>query len=382
MAVEPGSGFGDAAEAYLSGLRTAAVPVSWVPMGWGSWEWGDPRQLSPVPWPPSPRARHADIARLDVRHDVVVVHTPPLWRHQLTTQQPHLVAYTAWEADAVPKERVELLNHYSKVLVPSKFNRDVLVNSGVSVPIVAVPHIARERELGLPLEIRGTTPETYVLCVIGTWCTRKAMDETVLAYLDAFTDDDDVLLVVKTTPEDHLALARNTNRQRLGGHYARPSTWFTLAKLLAGRRKPPRLHLITDHWPRSRIEALHARADCYVCLSRGEAWGLTAFDAAAHATPIVVTGWGGSLEFLPARYPYLVEYDLIPTNHDRTDDWIDLAPDRRWARARHDHAVQLLRHVYQSRDEAQTWGRQLQRHVTRTFASETVTSCLLAALLP
>jgi glycosyltransferase involved in cell wall biosynthesis len=381
MAVEPGTGFGDAAEAYLSGLRTAAVPVSWIPMGWGSRKWGDPRQLSPVPWPPPPGTQHADIAGADVNHDVVVVHTPPLWHQQLATQHAQLVAYTAWEADAVPRDRVELLNHYSKVLVPSQFTRDVLVSSGVHVPIVAVPHIARERALGPPLEIRDATPDTYVFCVIGTWCTRKAMDETVVAYLDAFTDHDDVLLVVKTTPEDHLALARNTDRQRLGGQHA-GSTWLTLAKLLAGRRKPPRLHLITDHWPRSRIDALHARTDCYVCLSRGEAWGLTTFDAAAHATPVVVTGWGGSIEFLPRRYPYLVEYDLIPTNHDRIDDWIELAPDRRWARARHDHAVQLLSHAYHARDEARMWGRQLQRHVTRTFASEVVTPRLLAALRP
>jgi glycosyltransferase involved in cell wall biosynthesis len=110
-----------------------------------------------------------------------------------------------------------------------------------------------------------------------------------------------------------------------------------------------------QHWPQSAIDALHARADCFVSLSRGEGWGLTAFDAGIAGTPVVITGWGGSPEFLPDGYPYLVDFDLVPTDSDPKDDWIDVAPDRRWARARREHAVELLRAIVREPDVAKSW---------------------------
>jgi glycosyltransferase involved in cell wall biosynthesis len=367
-----GSGFGDACEAYLSALRAADVPVTWTPLGHGSWAWGDPSQRAPIDRPEVPDAVHADLVGRPVDYDVVVVHAPPLWHEGWRDEEPGrwIVACTAWEPDVVPADRVELLNRYDAVLVPSRFNRDVLVASGVRVPVRAVPHIARRPDPGEPLELPGAGPGTTVFVVIGPWITRKALADTISAYLDAFTADDDVLLVVKTTPEDHIAMGAGVRR----------TTGQTLARMLVQRRDAPRVHLAVRHWPPKAIDALHARADCFVSLSRGEGWGLTAFDAGIAGTPVVVTGWGGTPEFLPEGYPYLVDFDLVPTDSDPKDDWIDVAPDRRWARARRQHAVELLRTVHRQPDVARAWGARLREHIVTTYSPDTVTPLLLDAL--
>ncbi len=86
-------------------------------------------------------------------------------------------------------------------------------------------------------------------------------------------------------------------------------TWYTLAHALAGRADLPRIVLSTRGLDRAGIDALHAAGDCFVSLSRGEGWGLGAFDAGSHGHPIVVTGWGGTLDMLPTGYPYCVDYE-------------------------------------------------------------------------
>ena len=102
--------------------------------------------------------------------------------------------------------------------------------------------------------------------------------------------------------------------------------------------------------------------------------------AAASGNPAIVTGWGGTREFWPEGYPYLVDYDLIPTTDDQPDAWWQPRPGERWARARVAHAAALLRHVYRHRDEARSWGRAARSHVLENFGRTEITRRLLRAL--
>jgi hypothetical protein len=130
------------------------------------------------------------------------------------------------------------------------------------------------------------------------------------------------------------------------------------------------------------MDDLHRGGDCYLSLSRGEGWGLGAFDAAAWGNPVVVTGWGAAPEFLPGGYPYFVEYDLIATTSDSSDALWQPRPGERWAKARVSHGATLLRHVYEHRAEAEAWGRRSQSHVLGNFDSISVTRQLVAAVDP
>jgi glycosyltransferase involved in cell wall biosynthesis len=376
LSVGPGSGLGDAAEVYLSGLRAAGIPVSWTPLGWPSPVWGT--VYGPVSATSLNGTTHRDIADIPVPHDTVVVCSTPLWHEQLRveTEARQLVAYTAWETDRLPAASVGILNRYDRVLVPSRFNADVFAASGVTVAVFVVPHIARARvSTGAP----PRSDEKFVFYMISTWTTRKAILDTVSAYLAAFTAADQVRLVIHTTPEDLVARARV-------GHGAAPAeahhrtTWFTLAEALAGREDAPEISLSTNPLRREQIEALHARGDCFVSLSRGEGWGLGAFDAAVFGNPVIVTGWGGTLDFLPPDYPYCVDYDLVSTMAEEADDWWRPVAGERWAKARIEHAASLMRHVYEHQDQARESGRTLQSTVSTTFAEPRVTHQLIGAL--
>jgi glycosyltransferase involved in cell wall biosynthesis len=378
LSVGPGSGYGDASEAYLSGLQGAGVPVSWTPLGWPSPSWNAPH--GPVAPADLDGATHADIADRRIEHDTVVVYSTPLWHDALATEASgrRLIAYTTWETDRLPPESVTILNRYDHVLVPSRFNAAVFRSSGVNAPITVIPHIRRPAKHPGPGDDRRMD-RTFVFYLIATWSTRKAILDTVSAYLEAFTATDDVALILHTTPVDQIAAARRArSRAPLPRHHE--ATWYTLAQALAGRRQAPKITLSTRRLPRAEVDALHTQGDCFVSLSRGEGWGLGAFDAGSYGNSVVVTGWGGTLEFLPAGYPYLVHYDLVPTTNEEPDAWWEPHAGEHWAKARTDHAATLMRHVFDHRDEARDWGSTLRSNVNADFSQADVTRRLIAAL--
>lgn len=363
----------------MSGLRAAGIPVSWTPMEWAANEWGEP--LGPSPDPDVEGLRHGDIARRRIEHDAVVVHTTPVWHEQLAREARGrlLAAFTTWETDQLAPDWVATLNHYDRVIVPSQFNALVFASSGVTKPIRVVPHIARALPPahGQARRHRGTPK--FVFYTIATWSTRKAILDTVEAFVSAFSADDDVVLVIHTTPEDLVEIARPLERGERRAPW-RLTSWAALANALGGRQELPEIVLSTRQLTDAEIDALHLSGDCFVSLSRGEGWGLGAFDAGAFANPVVVTGWSATNEFLPPGYPYRVEYDLVPTIGETRDAlWAPRAGER-WAKARVPHAAALLRQVFERRDEARRWGRALQMNVCENFNSERVTRGLLAAL--
>jgi glycosyltransferase involved in cell wall biosynthesis len=382
LAYPPGSGFGEAAEDYISALRAGGIPVSWNPLAWGSDAWGPLHQLAPFTGRSYGPFRHDDICNLPIAPDTILVHSPPLWYEPWAREEPapRRIACTTYETDRLPAERVAILNRYDLVLVPSTHNREAFRQSGVRPPIQVIPHISRPAHEVRVGGLDSLTDDLFVFYTINTWTARKALPETILAFLETFTAQDRVALVVKTTAEDHVALERSKRGLAIGDSRHAGTTSWSLARLLAGRRNPPRVHLIAGEVPRQLIDELHTRGNCFLSLARGEGWGLGAFEAAAYGNPVVVTGWGGQVDFLPREYPYCVDYRLVPAVEDEPDDWFHPEPSERWARPDFGHAGALMRRVFQERAEAGRWGARLADHVTQNFSAEIIGPQLVSAI--
>ena len=275
------------------------------------------------------------------------------------------VAHTVWETDRIPAHWPELLNLADLVVVPSAWNCAVFAEGGVHVPTIAVPHVVCE-----PIDIETAPPlglpdDLLVFYTIGRWDERKAMFHTVRAFLDAFDADDPVMLVVKTGIGIEMPPAADFG----GANRLRWTTGWQLAAIVSRYPNPARVQLEVETWSRARVDALHTRGDCYVSLARGEGWGIGAFDACAYGNPVVATGWGGVLEYLKADGASLVEYDLVPVQHNA---FASYSPDQRWAEPRLEHAVELLRDVARDPAAARARAAPLRDRVLRDFAPDVV----------
>jgi glycosyltransferase involved in cell wall biosynthesis len=103
----------------------------------------------------------------------------------------------------------------------------------------------------------------------------------------------------------------------------------------------------------------------YISLCRSEGWGLGAFNAAALGKPVIMTGFGGQLDYLLPEYAYLVDYTLVPV--EDSNGRPSYCKDQRWAEPSLSHASILMRHVFENREAAKERGQRLASYILATF---------------
>jgi glycosyltransferase involved in cell wall biosynthesis len=357
VAEDAPTGYGDAADRLVRALRNAGTRVEY--RGWSATALGAPPALLPFSRDEQPDERAVPSAP-------TVAHLVPEYYPlvQATVPDGRFVAHTVWESDRLPHHWPELLNATDLVIVPTAWNREVFVAGGVHVPVEVVPHVATaprpgDRGAGLALP-----DDLVVFYTIGRWDERKAVFHSVRAFLDAFTADDPVTLVVKTNVKIEMPPADWGAQSRLAY-----TTAWQLAAIVRGYRNPARVQLEVEAWSQDRIDGLHQRGDCYLTLARGEGWGIGAFDATAYGNPVIATSWGGFLEYLTADDAYLVDHRVVPVHHHA---FASYSPDQHWAEACTDHAVELLRAVAADPDAARERAQPARARVSRDYSGPVV----------
>ncbi len=368
-------GFSRAAVQYIEGFLHRDVALTWHPM---------------VPDPRNPYMLNAvafegtslGLGELDrvlnrpVDYDVVLLHLLPELYPRWIEREPgkKYVGYLAWETDKIPVHWPRILERLDLVLVPSTWNKQVLEASGLATPVVVIPHILQEWKQ--PVELWPRANGLYVFYTIGAWTHRKSMYLTLQSYLEAFDRSDPTLLVIKSGRQD---LTKFVTRR----YVARFMRTFgtvgrAVRKMRRNYRHAARVLVETRDLSEARIFGLHRRGDCYVAICRAEGWGLPAFEAAGQGNPVIMTNYGGQLDFLPRDLSYLVDYRMIPVNAGIFERFYQ--PDQNWTEPDKDHAIRTMRKVFENQPAAREKGRELQGYVHEHFSETAVMDRLLAAL--
>ena len=372
VAEDAPTGYGDAADRLVRAVRGTGVDVAF--RGWSHTRGGEDPAFVPYSRDDRPNDRAAPGVPT-VAH-LVPEYLPDVRAalDQLGAGGP-LVAHTVWETDRIPGHWAELLNLADRVVVPTEWNREVFAAGGVHVPVVAVPHVVSEAVPAGDAAVAalGIPDDVVAFYTIGRWDERKAMFHTVRAFLEAFTADDPVVLVVKTGMHIEMPPAEGwgaTNRFAL-------TTGWQVAQIVRRHPRPARIQLEVETWDAGRIAALHTRGDCFVGLARGEGWGIGAFDAAAYGNPVVATGWGGYLAYLSPDHAFLVDHDLVHVEHHA---YASYSPDQRWAEPAIGHAVEQMRAVARDLPAARRRAAPLAERVRTEFAPDEVARRFLDAV--
>ncbi|MGR8978775.1 MAG: hypothetical protein ACU84H_01610, partial [Gammaproteobacteria bacterium] len=362
----------------------AGLPLVWLPLvsNWRGWiPWTHSEGIMPILDGQDGRiADDADAKFLleaienRLNYDTLLIHTTPeQWPHY-REKGTRYVGCTVWETDRIPHHWQKLLNIPDHILVPCRFNAEVFRNNGVKRPISVIPHIYRtptpvsEKEATDFRAKLGISGDRFVFYTINTWTARKALWETVTAYLEAFTDQDPVTLIVKTDPSG----------VRSEDAAVQTPTAQNITELLAGRSNIPDIRLICRKMSMREIDLLHRIGDCYLSLTHGEGWGLGAFDAAGIGNPVIITGWGGHLDYLGTSYFGLVNYRLVPVRDRLGSDSFD--PGQRWAQADREHAVHLMREIVRNPAAAREKAGRTSDTIRASFSEASVTHRFVEAL--
>ena len=331
------AGYAVAAKSYVRALVDAGVALTWSPMLAGK------SGYEPYAGQRWPCADLAAVCNKPIDYDTVVIHTVPeyypYWIQQERRQGRRIFGCTVWELEQLPDHWPQILNQLDGVIVPCSWNREVFRRSGVTVPIHVVAYLSQFEGMPAPspqdqatllrhLGVGAALQHRFVFYTVGFWSHRKAPYLSVEAYLRAFDAADPVLMIVKTSDKDFTRWQRNWRNAFRRRH---PSPLKSIDKLKSRFPETASVLVIADETlNNSEMLALHGLCDCFVSLARTEGWGLGAFEAARLGKPVVMTGYGGQLDFLDPELTCLVDYRMVPvhepawpTNHRPTDHWAE-----------------------------------------------------------
>jgi glycosyltransferase involved in cell wall biosynthesis/SAM-dependent methyltransferase len=208
-----------------------------------------------------------------------------------------LVVMQPWEFGGVPADWVRGVQAADEVWVPTTWVRDGYLQSGVpSDKVVVIPHGVDTTTFApggpkLPLK----NGKGVRLLFVGGAIARKGFDLLLDTYLETFSRDDDVCLVLKLFGADgpyrHIAMDER-------------------AKAAVADPGAPAIEIVEGRLTTAEMAALYRACDVLVHPYRGEGFALPVAEAMACGLPTVVTGYGACLDYCDKETSWLLPATL------------------------------------------------------------------------
>ncbi|UJF32101.1 glycosyltransferase family 4 protein [Paenibacillus hexagrammi] len=292
-----------------------------------------------------------ELRRSDIflyRGSGAALHTQPEFRVN--------IAHTTFETDRLPASWVPVLNQFDEVWVQCAFNRETFAASGVQVPLRFIPYFFNDpqyRPQGPVLDL--PIASSYKFLSVFDLIERKGYDVLLRAYLDEFTSEEDVALVIKVRDSQGTDKLRELIRSHPKPGHLQPAICVIDHMLLT-----PELH------------SLYRACDAFVLPTRGEGWGRPFFEAMLMEIPVIGTNWSGQTEYMNERNSYLIRVKkLIPV---RLKDHPDPSKyeGHYWAEPSMKDLRRKMRYVFEHREEARLVGKRARADLLETYSLKDV----------
>lgn len=233
-----------------------------------------------------------------------------------------------WEESTFPHEWAQNFNDTLQgITVMSEHCRKLLIDSGVSIPIeissLGVDHWERvQPDAGYRLQARS-----FRFLHVSSCFPRKGADAMLAAYGQAFSEHDDVSLIIKTFANPHNEIHE----------------WLRQAR----DKHPnyPHVILIEEDLDDAHLKALYGQCQALIAPSRAEGFGLPMAEAMLSGLAVITTGWSGQTDFCSDETAWLIDYDF-----EKAQTHFGLYGSV-WANPRTEHMASLMREVWQMPEE-------------------------------
>ena len=240
-----------------------------------------------------------------------------------------------WEQEHFPSRWHSSFDYYDEIWVPSDFTRAAIAAvSPIPVHKITYPFSLNENEAVADRSRFGLPEEAYVfLFTFDFFSTthRKNPAGVISAFRQAFHPDEPALLMMKSI---------NSEADRAG------------RELLGRQAADARVVFMDAHISAAEMNALYASADCYVSLHRSEGLGLGMAQAMSLGQPVIGTNYSGNLDFMDSDNSLLVDYTMTELKENSGP----YEKGTHWAEPNIEHAVRLMRFVYENRRDAEAIG--------------------------
>lgn len=229
---------------------------------------------------------------------------------------PLHIGYLLWELEAVPDSHLLAGELLDEIWVPSRFvqrlyerafNREVH-RIGKSISLPDVPQ--------LDLTHFGIRSGAFVFLTVfdaASSAERKNPLAAVRAFLNAFPNERDKQLIIKTTPVTANAWGDPNGQMR------------AIRKLAA---KDPRIVILEEHLPFRNLLSLINSCDCIVSPHRAEGFGYIPAYGLWYEKPVIATDYSGTTDFCTPDTAFPIPYRMVQA---KPAEIITKLPDATWA---------------------------------------------------
>ena len=239
-------------------------------------------------------------------------------------------ALVFFELDTLkPTEKIHC-SHVDVLFVASEWAKKVVEDSGVNVPVVVTPLAVDTNVFKDHEHPKFLTNDTYKFVNIGKWEVRKGHDFLLEVFNEAFTEDDDVELIMCN---QNPFLSQQENQ-----------IWadMYLTSKLGKAGKIQCIPRINEHID---LAKLIRDCDCGFFPARAEGWNNEILEVMALNKPVITTNYSAHTEYCTKENAHLIEVDNLVLAEDGKffhgeGKWADLG------QAQKDQAIEHLRKVY------------------------------------
>ena len=350
------AGVGESARLCVDALAHAGIPIEIADVS------THPEEKRDVEWTAPPLA--AGTAATRILH----LNPPMLPRGIIKLGIGHFrqafnIGYWAWELEVIPAEWKHALRYMNAVFVPSEFTRKAIAKH-TKIPVITVPHPVAEKPAAPGMRAQfGIPDDAFLISTIfsaGSSINRKNPEAVLKAFRQFSAGHANAFLLMKAS--------------------GKPKSDPRLRALLAAAGEIGNVRVITDNLPSSAINGIIRQSDAYISLHRSEGFGLTVAEAILGGTPVVSTGWSGTVDFCDPDNTWNTDYTLIPVV-DTHPEFAGLT-DARWADPSADHAARQLGEIAGNREKTAEKAGKAREYLLRYLAAHTYGKALqqLAAI--
>jgi len=198
-----------------------------------------------------------------------------------------------------------------EIWVPSNWHKQML--GPLNIPISVIPYGINVENYKSGLEpLKFPELKKFVFISVFDWTARKGFDVLLKAYMNEFSDSDDVslLMISKPPPFYDISIVQKDFQ------YIRESVDKLDCEL-------PHIELYTKLVKEWEMPRIYAAGNAYVLISRGESFGYTYCEAASCGLPVIASYCSAQMDYLTEENSYLVH----PTGKTKLPRLAHINPD-------------------------------------------------------
>ncbi|MBC8462006.1 MAG: glycosyltransferase family 4 protein, partial [Deltaproteobacteria bacterium] len=329
----------------------------------------------------NPELREAllQLTQTEIKDNWIHVVHFPAYAFMADTRAIANIGRVMFETDRLPDGWAEKCNQMDEIWVPTDFNLETFAKAGVSEDkLVKVPSGIDPNLYSLDNATSGLNPDTtpleipqqhgFTFLSVFQWSYRKGWDVLLKAYMEEFSPDEDVCLILRVYPmnnKDDDIITQDIEE-------------FITQEFQHDFDKTPDIIILEDQLPVEQMLQLYAASDAFVLPSRGEGWGRPFMEAMTMELPTIGTRWSGNLEFMNDENSYLVDVEELVEVSDKME--IPFYFGHKWAQPSVEHLKKLMRYVYENRDEAKAKGKRARQDIIENYTWEKVSEIIIQRL--